>query len=124
MVYSSLRSKRGLAERIDRQVTGRATPCTCSSTGSGGSYRDRRVELFERFGGPEVGALARRRFLEVQGHPDQGLARGLATARDTALPGSRAIRTWRAARSTGWKCCNASPNRAARATRSKCSRGG
>jgi pimeloyl-ACP methyl ester carboxylesterase len=33
--------------------------------------RDRRVELFERFGGLEVGALARRRFLEVQGHPDQ-----------------------------------------------------
>jgi proline iminopeptidase len=29
------------------------------------------VELFERFGGPEVGALARRRFLEVQGHPDR-----------------------------------------------------
>jgi pimeloyl-ACP methyl ester carboxylesterase len=28
------------------------------------------VELFERFGGPEVGALARRRFLEAQGHPD------------------------------------------------------
>jgi proline iminopeptidase len=29
------------------------------------------VELFERFGGPEVGALARRRFLEAHGHPDQ-----------------------------------------------------
>jgi len=29
------------------------------------------VALFEQFGGPEVGALARRRFLEVQGHPDQ-----------------------------------------------------
>jgi pimeloyl-ACP methyl ester carboxylesterase len=29
------------------------------------------VELFERFGGPEVGALARRRFLEFHGHPDQ-----------------------------------------------------
>jgi proline iminopeptidase len=28
------------------------------------------VELFELFGGPEVGALARRRFLEVEGHPD------------------------------------------------------
>src|SRR5258705_13853335 len=36
-----------------------------------GTHRDRRVELFERFGGPEVGALARRRFLEVQGHIDQ-----------------------------------------------------
>jgi pimeloyl-ACP methyl ester carboxylesterase len=42
-----------------------------STAAAGGTYRDRRVELFERFGGPEVGALARRRFLEVQGHPDQ-----------------------------------------------------
>jgi pimeloyl-ACP methyl ester carboxylesterase len=42
-----------------------------STEAAGGSYRERRVELFERFGGPEVGALARRRFLELQGHPDQ-----------------------------------------------------
>jgi pimeloyl-ACP methyl ester carboxylesterase len=42
-----------------------------STEAAGGSHRDRRVALFERFGGPEVGALARRRFLEVQGHPDQ-----------------------------------------------------
>jgi pimeloyl-ACP methyl ester carboxylesterase len=42
-----------------------------STTATGGSYRERRVALFERFGGPEVGALARRRFLEVGGHPDQ-----------------------------------------------------
>jgi proline iminopeptidase len=42
-----------------------------STEAAGGTYRDRRVELFGRFGGPEVGALARRRFLEVQGHPDQ-----------------------------------------------------
>src|SRR5882672_5783066 len=28
------------------------------------THRDRRVALFERFGGPEVGALARRRFLD------------------------------------------------------------
>jgi pimeloyl-ACP methyl ester carboxylesterase len=42
-----------------------------STEAAGGSYRDRRVALFERFGGPEVGALAHRRFLEVQGHPDQ-----------------------------------------------------
>jgi pimeloyl-ACP methyl ester carboxylesterase len=41
-----------------------------STAATGSSYLDRRVELFERFGGPEVGALARRRFLEVQGHPD------------------------------------------------------
>ena len=42
-----------------------------STEATGGSYRERRVELFERFGGPEVGALARRRFLEVRGHPDE-----------------------------------------------------
>jgi pimeloyl-ACP methyl ester carboxylesterase len=42
-----------------------------STAAAGGEYRERRVELFERFGGPEVAALARRRFLEVQGHPDQ-----------------------------------------------------
>jgi len=42
-----------------------------STAASGGEYRERRVELFERFGGPEVGALARRRFLQAQGHPDQ-----------------------------------------------------
>jgi pimeloyl-ACP methyl ester carboxylesterase len=42
-----------------------------STEAAGGTHLDRRVELFERFGGPEVGALARRRFLEVQGHADQ-----------------------------------------------------
>ena len=42
-----------------------------STEAVGGSYPERRVELFERFGGPEVAALARRRFLEVRGHPDQ-----------------------------------------------------
>ena len=42
-----------------------------STAAAGGEYPERRVELFERFGGPEVGALARRRLLEQQGHPDQ-----------------------------------------------------
>jgi pimeloyl-ACP methyl ester carboxylesterase len=42
-----------------------------STAASGAEHLNRRIELFERFGGPEVGALARRRFLEVQGHPDQ-----------------------------------------------------
>jgi proline iminopeptidase len=37
-----------------------------STEAAGGTHRARRVELFERFGGPEVGALARRRFLEGQ----------------------------------------------------------
>ncbi len=40
-----------------------------STEAAGTSYRERRVALFERFGGPEVGALARRRFLE--GHTDE-----------------------------------------------------
>ena len=31
------------------------------------------MALFERFGGPEVGALARRRFFEVQGHDEASL---------------------------------------------------
>lgn len=39
-----------------------------STEAAGGTYRERRVALFERLGGPEVGALARRRFLE--GHTD------------------------------------------------------
>ena len=42
-----------------------------STEAAGGTHRERRVALFERFGGPEVGALARRRFMEVEGHPDQ-----------------------------------------------------
>jgi pimeloyl-ACP methyl ester carboxylesterase len=41
-----------------------------STEAAGGSYLERRVALFERFGGPEVGALARRRFLEGHGNPD------------------------------------------------------
>ena len=39
-----------------------------STEAAGGTHRERRVVLFERFGGPEVGALARRRFLD--GHTD------------------------------------------------------
>ena len=42
-----------------------------STEAAGGTHADRRVTLFERFGGPEVGALARRRFFETKGHPDQ-----------------------------------------------------
>jgi pimeloyl-ACP methyl ester carboxylesterase len=39
-----------------------------STEATGDKYLERRVALFERFGGPEVGALARRRFLD--GHTD------------------------------------------------------
>src|SRR5215471_10320384 len=35
-----------------------------STEAAGTSHPERRVALFERLGGPEVGALARRRFLE------------------------------------------------------------
>jgi proline iminopeptidase len=45
-----------------------------STEAAGGSHPERRVALFERFGGPETGRLARRRFLEVQGHDEDSLA--------------------------------------------------
>jgi pimeloyl-ACP methyl ester carboxylesterase len=45
-----------------------------STEAAGDTYLDRRVALFERFGGPEVGALARRRFLDVDSQRDQASA--------------------------------------------------
>jgi len=54
-----------------------------SAEAKGGSYLERRVELFERFGGPEVGALARRRFLESKASPDEAPA---AEWRRLAMP--------------------------------------
>ena len=42
-----------------------------STEAAGDSYLDRRVALFDRFGGPEVGELARRRFLDVDDRRDQ-----------------------------------------------------
>jgi pimeloyl-ACP methyl ester carboxylesterase len=54
-----------------------------STEAVGGSYSERRVELFELFGGAEVGALARRRFLEIRGHPDQA---SLEAWRRLAIP--------------------------------------
>lgn len=41
-----------------------------STEAAGDTYREQRVALFERFGGPAVGALARRRFFD--GHTDAG----------------------------------------------------
>src|SRR5207302_7386911 len=41
-----------------------------STEAAGDTHLERRVALFERFGGPEVGALARRRFVEGRGHTD------------------------------------------------------
>jgi len=49
----------------------------------GDSYLEKRVELFERLGGPEVGALARRRFLETKGQPDEA---AVAEWRRLAMP--------------------------------------
>ena len=93
-----------------------------STEARGGSYPDRRVELFERFGGPEVGALARRRFLEFRGHPDQAsrdawrrLAMPLYFAH-SARSGYGAPR-----RQPARGGCSGSPDRAARATPSTCS---
>ena len=48
-----------------------------STEAAGGSHRERRVAMFERLGGPEVGALARRRFFEVR-HGGSGRARCVA----------------------------------------------
>lgn len=42
-----------------------------STEAAGDSYLDRRVALFEHYGGPEVGALARRRFLDADDRRDQ-----------------------------------------------------
>jgi proline iminopeptidase len=42
-----------------------------STEAAGDTYLDRRVALFERFGGPELGALARRRFLDGDDRRDQ-----------------------------------------------------
>src|SRR3954449_8576877 len=53
-----------------------------STAAAGGSHREQRVALFERFGGPELGALARRRFFEMQGHD----AASLEAWRRLALP--------------------------------------
>src|SRR5260370_6742178 len=54
-----------------------------STEAAGGMHRERRVALFERFGGQEVGALARRRFLEVQGQADRA---ALEEWRRVAMP--------------------------------------
>jgi len=80
-----------------------------STEAAGDTYLDRRVALFERFGGPEVGALARRRFLDADSPRDQAAVdawRKLAfpiytrTPRDPNL-GSRTV--GRPERKAGWR---------------------
>jgi len=71
-----------------------------STEAAGDSYLDRRVALFERFGGPEVGALARQMFLDVDSRIDQAAVdawRKLAFPVYTRTPrdpdvGSRTVR--------------------------------
>jgi proline iminopeptidase len=60
----------------------------------GGSHLEKRVQLFEKFGGPEVGALARRRFFETKGQPDEAAVaewRRLAMPHYTRRPRTEAI---------------------------------
>src|SRR5262245_6071212 len=93
-----------------------------STEAAGDSHLDRRVALFERFGGPEVGALARRRFLK----------RRVTRIRPRSRPGfawpfrstraRRAIPTSRGARYRISRSRSGSRGRAARDTRSTCSR--
>ena len=59
-----------------------------STAASGAEHMERRAALFERFGGPEVGALARHRFLEARGHDAASLDawRRLALPHYTRMP--------------------------------------
>jgi hypothetical protein len=43
-----------------------------STEAAGGTHKERRVAMFEKLGGPEVGAMARRRMFE--GHRDKANA--------------------------------------------------
>jgi proline iminopeptidase len=54
-----------------------------TTAATGNAHLQRRVDMFERLGGPEVGALARRRFLETDGLVDQASAE---TWRRLAMP--------------------------------------
>ena len=59
-----------------------------STAASGAEHLERRVALFERFGGVETGALARSRFLEARGHDEASLKawRRLALPHYTRTP--------------------------------------
>jgi proline iminopeptidase len=67
-----------------------------STEAAGDTYLDRRIALFERFGGPEVGALARRRFLDASSQRDADAWLKLAIPHYTRTPrdpgvGGRAV---------------------------------
>ena len=82
-------------------------------------YLERRVELFERFGGPEVGALARRRFLEARGPSGPGLASRPGGGWRCRIYFAHPARSGHGAprRQPAGGGCSGSPDRAARATR-------
>jgi pimeloyl-ACP methyl ester carboxylesterase len=54
-----------------------------STEAKGDSYLERRVEIFARLGGPEVGALAHRRFMVNKGQPNEA---AVAEWRKRAMP--------------------------------------
>jgi proline iminopeptidase len=54
-----------------------------STEAKGDSYLERRVEIFTRLGGPEVGALAHRRFIVNKGQPNEA---AVAEWRKRAMP--------------------------------------
>jgi pimeloyl-ACP methyl ester carboxylesterase len=94
-----------------------------STEAAGGTHRERRIQLFERFSGPEVGALARAadssRFRGTRTRPRSMRGDDWPFRSTRAL---HAIQTWHAVRSAGPRCCNGLRNPAAKATRSTCSR--
>jgi pimeloyl-ACP methyl ester carboxylesterase len=90
-----------------------------STAASGAEHLNRRIELFERLGGPEVGALARRRFCGSTG-PRPSLARRLGTAGRAALLPQPPRREWHDAPSIGRRSCIGSPDPAAKAMASTC----
>ena len=80
-----------------------------STEAAGGTHRDRRVELFERFGGPEVGALRAAGSWRFRAIPTRPRSTPGGDWPFRSIPEPRATRTWRAARSAGRKCCSGSP---------------
>src|SRR5262245_2080427 len=93
-----------------------------STEAAGDTHLERGVALFERFGGPEVGALARRRFLESHGHADVGAVETWLRRRSPCTRARRVIPTSPGARFTVPRSHSGSRARAARATPSTCSR--
>ena len=91
-----------------------------TTAAAGDAHLQRRVDIFERLGGPEVGALARRRFLETGGLVDQARSRlgDDWPCRTTCEP--RATPRAAAAQSSGRTCCSGSRGPTARGTGSTC----